>query len=187
MTTDRDRRLQATRQRLRDRLLRTWLAHVAVLDTKLGFQHRARAAMIAGDDHGTVCLVRSLVRYLGDAAPSATQRPTVVLMVLHDIFSPCDKYMQAIFTVDTMRRHLQDHEVLSDVHMRREIEAKMDQVPHDHVVVVHLASKEPLGNGGDQRQQYKLSRPHDRYDGRPICHLGQRWFRDMARMVVRDV
>ena len=183
MVTYTDCRLEKMRQRLRRRLMMTWRAHVAVLDAKLGFKHNARAAIMAGDDHGTVCLVRSLVPHLGDAALSATQRPTVVLLVLHDVFTPCEKYMQAIFSVDMMRRHLNEHEVLSDVHMQREIESRMDQVPHDHVVVVHLAAKTPLGG---QRQQYKLSQPHDRYDNRPIRHLKQAWFRDMARMVVRD-
>ena len=177
-----DRRAQLLRERLQRRLRRTWLQHVAVLDGKLGFMHDPRAAAVAGVDHGTVCLVRSLVRYLGK--PCAGQ-PSVVLMVLHDIFSPHDRYLQAIFTADEMKQHFADHEVLSDMHMQREIESKLERVPHDHVVVAHVASMEPLLAGG--KQQYKLSRPHDRYSGLPVCHLRQSWFHDMARMVVRDV
>ena len=186
MTAD---RRHAVRARLQDRLRRSWLAHVAVLDTRLGFQHKPRAAMMAGVDHGTVCLVRSVARYLGARAPAPASAPreTVVLMVLHDVFCAYDRYLQAIFTATEMRQHFADHEVLSCTHMQREIETKMERAPHDAVVVVHLAAMQPLHQNGSGQQQYKLSQAHERYRDWPVSELGQRWFLDMARMVVRDV
>ena len=173
-----DRRARQ-RERLQRRLRLTWLQHVALLDAKLGFTHDRKAVERAGADHGTVCLVRSLVRHLGKPCRGA---PSFVLMVLHDIYSPCDQYLQAIFTANEMRQHFADHEVLSDVHMQREVEAKLDRVPHDHVIVVHIASVEPLC----AQKQYKLTQPHDRYNNLPICYVEQDWFRSMARIVVRE-
>lgn len=179
---NRCRRANSVQVRLQKRLRETWRAHVAILDAKLGFVHRSSVASLAGTDYGTVCLVRSLSRRLQKCG---TGHPTLVLMVLHDVSGGPNRYLQAIFTADEMRRHLVDHAVFSDVHMQREIEARLDAAPLDHVVVVHVAAKQPLGAGSNQR--YKLSQPHDRWGDAPVVHFEQEWFRRMARMVVRDV
>ena len=175
-------RLQLQRRRLQNKLKRNWLACVHVLDTKLGFKHCARTAMTHGNDYGTVCLLRSLMRYMHEH--HGKSRVTLVLMVLHNMDGLTDRYLQAIFTADEMRQHLSTQTVLYDVHMQREIEVQLDTVPFDHVIVVHLVAMTPLGT--QRYQEYKLSQPHHRWNCTPVKYFQQRWVREMSRMVVRD-
>ena len=134
-------RTESQRLRLQHKLRRKWLDWVEVLDNKLGFRHCPRTAMLHGTDYGTVCLLRSLMRYLHGANQKSST--TVVLMVLHDVHGPTDRYLQAVFTAEEMRHYLATQPVLHDVHMQREIEAHLNTVPVEHVVVVHLAASKP--------------------------------------------
>lgn len=175
-------RTELQRLRLQNKLRQKWLDWVKVLDNKLGFRHCPRTAMLHGTDYGTVCLLRSLMRYLHGANQKSST--TVVLMVLHDVHGPTDRYLQAVFTAEEMRHHLATQLVLHDVHMQREIEAHLNTVPVDHVVVVHLAASKPLGT--ERTQIYKLSEPHHRWNSAPVMYFQQHWFMQMSRMVVRD-
>ena len=176
-------RTKSRRQRLQHKLFNKWLACVAVLDAKLGLPHCARTAMLQGNDYHTVCLLRSLMRHVCSTADDESS-PTLVLMVLHDVHGPTNRFLQAVFTAEEMLHHLATQCVLHDVHMQREIETRLDTVPLGHVVVVHLAAATPLGP--EPCQTYKLSQPHHRWNSVPIVYFSQRWFKQMSRMVVRD-
>lgn len=178
-------RTDCYRQRLQHRLRQKWLAWVAVLDNKLGLQHCATTAMLKGNDYGSVCLLRSLMRHLSCFSTTQAGHTTLVLMVLHDSLSPVDRYLQAVFTAQEMRHHMQTQTVLADVHMQREIESRLDTAPCDHVVIVHVQAQSPLSLA--RCQTYKLSQPHNRWNDAPVVHFEQRWFHEMARIVVRDV
>ena len=180
---DQTRRTQLCRRHLQNKLRDKWLACVAVLDAKLGLPHCARTAMMQGNDYSTVCLLRSLMRHLCSTADDKCNA-TVVLMVLHDVHGATDRFLQAVFTAEEMAYHLATQTVLHDVHMQREIEARLDTVPLGHVVVVHLAAATALGP--EQCQVYKLSQPHHRWKSAPIVYFQQCWFKQMSRMVVRD-
>ena len=180
----RSAKLLQLRQRLQKRRAAKWLACVAVFDAKLGLNHCERAAIHDGEDYNSVCLLRSLMRHLHVHGANKNMNMTVVLMVLHDVHGPTDRYLQAVFTADEMRHHMATQPVLHDVHMQREIEAKLDTVPYGHVIVVHIAAVTQLGP--EKCQMYRLSQPHHRWNDAPIVYFEQCWFSRMSRIIVCD-
>jgi len=108
-------------------------------------------------------VLRSLMRQVGREPGSST----VLIMILHDVFSGTGGLVHRVMTFDDVLCYFEHMEILQDRHMQLEILASVRQQPTGHVVVAHLASNAPLIERAGNLQ-YKLSRPHGRYRDKAV-------------------